>query len=112
MASFSVKHFYENPSIDKLRDKVIKEDEWKCIAAYFKIEYTQTMTKEYLKNTVIEELVKIGILPDEAIDEFAPVSTSIVGIDDKAKSVSASSVVSKGDWSAERLEFEKNETRV
>lgn len=61
------------------------------------------MTKEVIRNVVIEELVSRQLLEEEAIGIYTPMSSSKLVQEDYIQSVASS----KAEWSAERLEFEK-----
>ena len=67
MGDFDVKDFCDEPSLEKLLTKCIKKDQWKYIATHFSIDFTSDMTKELLKNTVIENLVNVDILEKKCI---------------------------------------------
>ncbi|ORD93237.1 hypothetical protein ECANGB1_552 [Enterospora canceri] len=76
MAQFNVNDFCASPSLDQLKTQNIKKDDWKTIARHFKVPITSQMTKEILKNVVIEYLVDNNILEQEAIEELTPMSAS------------------------------------
>ncbi|ORD93070.1 hypothetical protein ECANGB1_1400 [Enterospora canceri] len=76
MAQFNVNDFCASPSLDQLKTQNIKKDDWKAIARHFEVPITSQMTKEILKNVVIEYLVGNNILEQEAIEELTPMSAS------------------------------------
>ena len=116
MAAFSVKEFCNNPSVDKLTNKVIRKDEWIGIAVYFEIGVSSTMKKEMLRNKVVEELVQQGILEEGAV-------SSILGYIQEGSSPRESDVESEdkssfrdekdtAGWSAERFAFEREKLEL
>ena len=72
--SFDLKNFVENPSLEKLKGNIRKQ-EWKDIATHFSITFTERMNKEVLKNHVIETLVKEQMIHFYIARGYVPVTS-------------------------------------
>lgn len=107
-SSFDCVDFCNNPSVDKLRDKVINKDDWKFIATNFKIPYESSHTKEQIKNLVIEALTSSGVFPQAAGDEFTPLNLS----GDQTSIQTNSGENNLGVWSENRLTFEREHLQL
>ncbi|MPD03036.1 hypothetical protein E2C01_098651 [Portunus trituberculatus] len=75
-AQFNVEDFCADPSLEQLKDVNIKKDQWKTIAKHFDVPITSQMTKEIIKNVVVEHLVQEGQLLGNAIKELTPMSAA------------------------------------
>ena len=100
-AQFDLEYFLADPSIEQLKGANIKKDQWKAIAEHFDVPITTQMTKEVLKNVVIEHLVEQGQLLGHAIEELTPMSTSVRTILHSPKDESNAS-----QWEIEKLKLE------
>ena len=67
-STFNIHDFCNAPSLEQLKTHNPKKDDWKAIAKHFNVPITTQMTKEILKNVVIESLVNNNILEEEAIE--------------------------------------------
>ena len=76
-AQFNVEDFCADPSMEKLKGVTITKNQWKSIAEHFDVPITSQMTKEVVKNVVIEHLVQQGLLLGNAIEELTPMSASM-----------------------------------
>ena len=118
MGDFDVKDFCDEPSFEKLLNKRIKKDQWKYIATYFSIDFTSDMTKELLKNTVIENLVNVDILEKSALEELTPIGLNVTGMDEivPESGILGHDVGDKQkfdtNWSSERLAFEREKVKM
>ena len=71
-AQFNIHDFCDSPSLKKLRYQNPPKDEWKAIAKHFEVPITTHMTKEMIKNVVIEHLVNNNVLEAQAIEYLTP----------------------------------------
>ena len=75
-APFDANDFCANPSLDQHTSRNINKGEWKAIVKHFEVPIDYQMTKEVIKNSVIEHLVNNNILNSEAIEVLTPMSSS------------------------------------
>ena len=71
-AQSDIQEFCDFPSLGKLKYLNPKKDEWKAIAKHFGVPITTQMTKEMIKNVVIEHLVNNNLLEVQAIEDLTP----------------------------------------
>lgn len=102
-STFDCIEFCKNPSVDKLKDKIVNKDDWKYIATTFKIPYESSHTKEEIKNVVLEVLGSSGILPEEAFEDFSPLNLSVKQVQSPTNSTE-----NLGAWNEHRLDFERD----
>ena len=74
MPTFDLKDFVEQPTVEALID--IRKQDWIDLAQYYQITCNPRDRKEVIKNSVIEGLVQMEVLPAEAIDELTPGTSS------------------------------------
>ena len=55
--SFNIHDFCYAPSLEQLKAHNLRKEDWKAIAKPFEVPITTQMTKEVLKNVIIEYLV-------------------------------------------------------
>ncbi|MPC27406.1 hypothetical protein E2C01_020576 [Portunus trituberculatus] len=71
---FSLEQFVEKPSFDQL--SAIRKVDWQAIAQYYELPVSLYTSKEILKNTVVEKLVELRVLPEQAIQALTPAGLS------------------------------------
>ena len=74
MPSFDLRAFVTQPTVEALID--IRKQDWIDLSEYYQIECNPRERKEIIKNLVTESLVKMEVLPSEAIDELTPCTSS------------------------------------
>ena len=67
MASFNVDNFVSEPSVFKLKECVMRKDDWMKLADRYEVEYQRSQKKSVIQNAVISELVNEEVLPNEAL---------------------------------------------
>ncbi|XP_042216938.1 uncharacterized protein LOC121862692, partial [Homarus americanus] len=67
MATFDVEGFVENPSVEMLKDSVLRKDDGMKLADTYEIEYRRSQRKSEIKNAVLTELVNEEVLPKGAL---------------------------------------------
>lgn len=125
MDVFDPVDFCENPSVPKLLNKSIKKDQWKFIATYFKIEFTSEMTKEVIKNSVLETLVNKELLDYSAVEQLTPMSFTpkpdkvrpdeLIAdseVNESNQSSKDEEIVESNAWNSARLDFETQKLKL
>ena len=105
--TFDVEAFCASPSFEKLENQNPKKDDWKAIAFHFDIPITYQMTKEVIKNTVIEQLVNQGLLEEAAAEELTPMSISLGAQNQSLVNEPLSPQLTPKDQSNNNVELEK-----
>ncbi|KAG7157151.1 hypothetical protein Hamer_G009983 [Homarus americanus] len=67
MATFDVEEFIENPSVEMLKDSVLRKDDWMKLADTYEIEYRCSQRKSEIQSAVLTELVNEEVLPKWAL---------------------------------------------
>ena len=100
----NIHDFCNAPSLEQLKARDLRKEDWKSIAKHLEVPITTQITKNVLKNVVIEYLVNNNALEEEAIEHLTPMSTSRVA---KAlSSLSDSDSSSNSQLELERLKLE------
>ncbi|KAG7160444.1 hypothetical protein Hamer_G001696 [Homarus americanus] len=67
MATFDVEEFVENPSVEMLKDSVLRKDDWINLTDTYEIEYQHSQRKSEIQNAVLTKLVNEEVLPKGAL---------------------------------------------
>lgn len=66
---FNNENFLSAPSKEKLKANLRKED-WKVLAHKYQVPLHYSMTKEVIRNTVLEALVEAEVIEETSIEEM------------------------------------------